>query len=179
MVAIKSLLLFTTTVLATAIPRDVHATGYELLYSDLVSLDQSVEALTAAVNAYTSGNGAAVFSAVSYVNETNRKGYYDAMSDRVAVQNFNDSLTISQYVSTPIAVDITTGVQAIIAKKDPLVANGLRQQVLDGLNLLVSDHETFSAAVAAKLNPAALLVAALPVVEIDAAIRTAIADFTL
>ncbi|KUJ06314.1 uncharacterized protein LY89DRAFT_769573 [Mollisia scopiformis] len=182
MLAIKSIiLLFTSAVLATSIPRDAHALGYELLYSDLVALDKSVNTLTAAVNAYTNGTeeAAPILAGVSYVNATNRKGYYDAMSDRVAVQNLNDSITIADYVADPIAVDITAGVAAIIQKKDPLVESGLPQQILDGLNLLVMDHETLSAAIAAKLDPAALVVAAVPVAEIDVAIRSAIADFEL
>lgn len=74
-------------------------------------------------------------------------------------------------------MDITDGIKALNAKREPLVNSGLRQQILDGLTLLVNDHETFSAAVGDKLNPLALLGAAVPVAEIDAVIRGAIANF--
>jgi hypothetical protein len=106
MVAIKSLLLFTTAAVAAVVHRDEHAKGYELLLSDLEALDGSVRDLTAAISAYQSGTveAAPIFAAVSYVNETNRKAYYDASSDRVALQNLNDSITISNYVGNPMSV---------------------------------------------------------------------------
>jgi hypothetical protein len=180
MVAIKSLLILTTTALAAVVTRDEHAKGYELLLSDLEALDGSVRDLTAAITAYTSGTveAASIFAAVSYVNETNRKGYYDASSDRVVLQNLNDSITISNYVGNPIATDIYAGLDALETKKEPLVAAGLRQGILDGLNLLVNDHDTLSAAIAQKLNLLSFLDAGGPVVGIDFAIRSAIADFS-
>lgn len=54
-------------------------------------------------------------------------------------------------------MDITNSVAATNAKKDLIVAAGYRQQILDGLNLLVGDHETLSAAIAVKLNPLTLV----------------------
>jgi len=185
MVAIKSssitsLLILISTVLSLHITRaPVHAQGFQLLYSDLMALDTSVNDLTAATVAYNSGNASPILAQVSHVNATNRKAYYDAMSDGVAVQNLDDSNTIVSYVSDPIAVDITNGVAALNDKKAPLVAAGYRQQVLDGLNLLVGDHETLSAAIAKKLDPLTLAAAAVPVAEIDLAVRSAIANFEL
>jgi len=56
---------------------------------------------------------------------------------------------------------------------------GLRQGILDGLNLLVNDHDTLSAAIGKKLNLVGFLSAGGPVVGIDLAIRKAIADFSV
>lgn len=60
--------------------------------------------LTAAVTAYQNGTveAAPIIAEVSHVNATNRKGYYDAKSDAVAVQNLNDSNTIVAYVADPM-----------------------------------------------------------------------------
>ena len=72
MVAVTSLFLLATTVISSAlITRDsTHATGYELIRSDLEALDHSVQFLTAAIDSYSSGTAEAapVFAGVSYVN---------------------------------------------------------------------------------------------------------------
>lgn len=104
MVALTLVLFYASTVLAAVISRDTpaHATGFELLYSDLMALDSSVKDLTAAVTAYTSGSIDPILAQVLHVNATNRKAYYDAMSDKVAVQNLDDSNTIVNYVTNPM-----------------------------------------------------------------------------
>ena len=71
----------------------------------------------------------------------------------IGTQNAADSSTIVNYVSNPIAVDIPNSVAALDAKKEPLVDSRLRQTILDGLNLLLDDHESLSAAIAEKLSP--------------------------
>lgn len=181
MINIKYLFIFATTALATATPSSTvvpgHSPGFELILSDLKQLDQSVRVLTAAINAFQSGTAQAtpIIQGVSYVNATNRNAYNDAK--KIGAQNLADSQTIVNYVANPIAVDIPNSVKALNAKKEPLVNAGLRQQVLDGLNLLVGDHESLSAAIAEKLSPLTILPAADPVVTIDLAIRSVIANF--
>jgi hypothetical protein len=69
-------------------------------------------------------------------------------------------------------------VKALNAKKKPLVAAGLKKQILDGLNLLLGDHESLSAAIAKKLSPITLIQAAGPTTTIDLAIREAITNFS-
>ena len=88
-----------------------------------------------------------------------------------------DSETIVNYVSDPIAVDIPNSVKALDMKKPELVEARLRDQVVSSLELLLSDHETLSQAVAEKLAPETLVQALVPVGVIDAAIRSGIAYF--
>ena len=59
------------------------------------------------------------------------------------------------------------------------MAAGLKKQILDGLNLLLGDHESLSAAIAKKLSPITLVGAAAPVTTIDLAIREAITNFSV
>ena len=69
--------------------------------------------------------------------------------------------------------------KALNAKKDPLVAAGLRERILDGLSLLLDDHESLSAAIAEKLSLLTLVGAAAPTATIDLAIREAITNFSI
>jgi len=84
-----------------------------------------------------------------------------------------------KYVTDPIVVDIPISVRTLNAKKAPLVGAGLKKQILSGLNLLLSDHGSLSAAIAKKLSPLTLVGAAAPVTTIDLAIREAITNFSV
>ncbi|RMY83863.1 hypothetical protein D0861_07226 [Hortaea werneckii] len=140
--------------------------GTDLLVNDLLRLDEAIKTITTAANSYTGGQEGyeAIRESFAEVNRTNRIAYRDAM-------------TIMP-LSDPIAPDITTAVDAVIAKKALIDEAGFRQETADGLNLISYDHDTLSlVAVAPKLNPLTIPAAAVPVLRIDLDWRRGVAAF--
>ncbi|KAI7572019.1 hypothetical protein KC343_g896 [Hortaea werneckii] len=140
--------------------------GTDLLVNDLLRLDEAIKTITTAANGYTGGQEGyeAIRESFAEVNRTNRIAYRDAM-------------TIMP-LSDPIAPDITTAVDAVIAKKSLIDEAGFRQETADGLNLISYDHDTLSlVAVAPKLNPLTIPAAAVPVLRIDLDWRRGVAAF--
>ena len=81
-------------------------------------------------------------------------------------------------VADPIQPDITTAVDALIAKKDLIDAAGLSKETADGLNLISYDHDTLSLfAVAPKLDLLTIPSAVAPVLHIDLDWRRGVAAF--
>lgn len=63
-------------------------------------------------------------------------------------------------------------------KKDLLIESGLKVPVLASLQLLKSDHETYSAQLESKIAPETLSEAETAVKKIDDAIQAEITDFS-
>ncbi|KAH6676459.1 hydrophobic surface binding protein A-domain-containing protein [Halenospora varia] len=177
MVAIRSLFLFATTTLAAVAPIK-RSVGSNLVLNDLVALDTSVKSLTATIQNYGGGvvEGSPILAAITAVHLSNRKAYTN--SQLIAHQSLADSQTLVSYVSSTLAKDIPAGVDALEAKKKEFVHSGLGSTVVNSLELLKNDHESLSAALASKLDPATLPEASVAVVTIDDAIKGGIAYFS-
>ncbi|TID14743.1 putative cell wall galactomanno protein [Venturia nashicola] len=147
----SSLLLAFTAYAVSIKARDVQ------LADDIYAIDAAVNALTENVNDYNSGSfpsglvdGIPILLDVVNIHLVNRKGYADAnLSPTLDSQ---DSITVVKSVTNSVAVDIPKSVDALKAKKSLFVAAGLTQIVIASLKLLKNDHDTFSAAVVAKLT---------------------------
>ncbi|WPG98695.1 Hypothetical protein R9X50_00148900 [Acrodontium crateriforme] len=144
------LYLFTFAPLAVASTlgrRDANA-----VYDDITGIDTAVRALTAAVNAYNGGilQSQPVFDRTLAVHNSNRQGFADA----TASSSFSeaDSKRIVDHVSNSVGISIPESAKAIEAKK-PLFDDAQLSSVIEStIQLLKSDHETFSAAVGTKLT---------------------------
>ncbi|KAI7153004.1 hypothetical protein KC349_g8645 [Hortaea werneckii] len=158
--------------------RHRYKSGTDLLVNDLLRLDEAIKTITTAANNYTGGQEGyeAIRESFAEVNRTNRIAYRDAMT--IMPQTIEESNQIISIVSDPIAPDITTAVDAVIAKKTLIDEAGFRQETADGLNLISYDHDTLSlVAVAPKLNPVTIPAAAVPVLRIDLDWRRGVAAF--
>ncbi|CAK4033682.1 Hypothetical predicted protein [Lecanosticta acicola] len=179
MVSFTSLLTcVTAAALAFASPLDERDAGTDLLIQDLLRLDRAINTITTAANGYTGGQAdyQPIRESFAEVNRTNRIAYYDAMT--IAPQSIPDSDRIIAVVADPIQPDITTAVNALIAKKALIDAAGLSEETADGLNLISSDHDTLSlVAVAPKLDPATIPAATPPVLHIDLDWRRGVVAF--
>lgn len=144
----KSLVLFAATALATITLRDPPA----LIMSDLVALDNSVNTLRTSIDSYTGGliSATLVLLAGAGVHLTNRKCYYDAMA--IPNQNAPDSYTIIKYVNDTLCEDIPNSVTALEEKYDLVEKDGLTAEFKSALELLKSDHDTFSAVLKGKAS---------------------------
>ncbi|KAI6829847.1 hypothetical protein KC340_g12179 [Hortaea werneckii] len=158
--------------------RHRYKSGTDLLVNDLLRLDEAIKTITTAANNYTGGQEGyeAIRESFAEVNRTNRIAYRDAMT--IMPQTIEESNQIISIVSDPIAPDITTAVDAVIAKKSLIEEAGFRRETADGLNLISYDHDTLSlVAVAPKLNPLTIPAAAVPVLRIDLDWRRGVAAF--
>ncbi|KAK4496501.1 hypothetical protein PRZ48_012481 [Zasmidium cellare] len=176
MVSFTTLITFAT--LAFASPIIERDAGTDLLINDLLRLDNAIKTITTAANGYTGGQAAyqPIRESFAEVNRTNRIAYYDAMT--INPQSIPESNRIIAVVASPIAPDITTAVNALIAKKSLIDAAGLSKETADGLNLISYDHDTLSlVAVAPKLNPATIPAATPPVLQIDLDWRRGVVAF--
>ncbi|PVH87465.1 hypothetical protein DL98DRAFT_525511 [Cadophora sp. DSE1049] len=175
MVFIKSLLLFTTTALAAAIPSSPSA---KLIYSDLVALDKSVLALKSAIQSYTGGllTATPILGGVTAVHLANRKAYTDALL--IPNATLADSQIIVDFVSDTLAKHIPESVDILEGKKSLFEKDQLEGTVLGSLELLKYDHDTLSAALVEKVDPRVLPQAKVAVKVIDDALDGGIATFS-
>ncbi|EME81730.1 uncharacterized protein MYCFIDRAFT_87104 [Pseudocercospora fijiensis CIRAD86] len=178
MLSWSSLFLLATSALTLATPLRTRDAGTTLLVNDLLRLDRAIRTITYAAGNYTGGQAAyqPIRESFAEVNRTNRIAYYDAMT--IDPQNFAESNQIIAVVANPIAPDITQAVNALIAKKALIDAAGLSKETADGLNLISYDHDTLSLeAVAPKLDPTTIPIAAGPVLQIDLDWRRGVVAF--
>lgn len=178
----NTLLLCVTAVSALAIDKRDPAT----LISDVHNIDVGVNALSADVAAYNGGSfptgildSSPILVDVIAIHLANRKGYADALASPVLSEA--DSNAVVNYTIATVGNDIPAGVQLLMSKKAVFQAVGLDGTVVDSLTLLKSDHDSFSAALSAKLTtPTAEEKAAASgvVAKIDQALAMGIAYFS-
>lgn len=183
----RLLLLFVTTVSTLSVSRRdlVSNTATATLIQDITNINDGVLGLTSAVDAFPganlltlAANGILVLADVADIHVVNRKGYVDALGapDLDATQ----SKEIVDHTVATVGDSIPAGVVALKGKKQAFVDAGLVATVVASLELLKSDHESFSAALISKLNGSAETEAeGLAVVaKIDQALQDGINDFS-
>jgi hypothetical protein len=141
-----SLLILSPLALASITKRDAKA-----VYDDISGIDSAVRNLTTILNAYQGGipESGPIFDATLAIHAVNRKGYADA----VASPKFTaaESKQIVDHVNDSVGVSIPICVKAIEDKKPLFDQASLTSLVKATIDLLKSDHETFSLATGAKL----------------------------
>jgi hypothetical protein len=144
-----SSLLACTAAAATLQSRDIITA--ETLISDIKGIDDGVNALTASIEAYNGGLIAElpIGADIAAIHIANRKGYVDA-NLRATPFNADDSTAIVEYTASSVGVDIPASVNVLKAKYD--VFEDQKDVILAGLKLLKNDHDTFSAALVAKIT---------------------------
>ncbi|KXT00066.1 hypothetical protein AC578_5799 [Pseudocercospora eumusae] len=171
-----TLLLLAPLALASTIQK--RATAQDV-NNDITGIDRAVRMLTAAVIAYQGGiqESEPVFAAVLAIHAVNRKGFADAN----AAPSFTsaESQAIVDNVNNSVGVSIPASVTATEAKKPLFDDAELTSLVKATIDLLKSDHETFSAAVGSKLSPDQLVPGALAAGKIDAVLQGASLFYTL
>jgi hypothetical protein len=159
---------------ATIAPRDANA-----VYNDITGIDTAVRKLTAALTSYNGGilQSQPVFDASIAIHAINRKGFADA----TASSSFSsaDSKRIVDHTNASVGKSIPASVKVLEAKK-PLFDQAQVSSVIEATILLLkNDHETFSAAVGAKLSvdqaPAGVVAAG----KIDAVLQEAAAYYAV
>lgn len=125
--------------------------------SDIKAIDSGVQSLTAHVSSYSSGNfitglvnGVLVLGDVVDIHLSNRKGYLDATT--ASKFTADDSTAIVNVVSSTVAIDIPNSVNVLKSKREQFKQAFLTPVVIASLELLLYDHDTFSAAVLDKLT---------------------------
>jgi hypothetical protein len=121
------------------------------VYDDISGIDTAVRQLTTVLNAYQGGilESRAIFDATLAIHAVNRKGYADANAS--AKFDAAESKQIVDHVNDSVGVSIPICVQAIETKKPLFDEAKLTSLVKATIDLLKSDHETFSLATGAKL----------------------------
>ncbi|KAH6723298.1 hydrophobic surface binding protein A-domain-containing protein [Leptodontidium sp. MPI-SDFR-AT-0119] len=175
MVSVKTFFLFATTTLAAAIPSSPSA---KLIYSDLVALDNSVLSLKSSIENYTGGllTATPILGGITAVHLANRKAYTDALIIHKAT--LSDSKIIVDFVSDTLAKHIPQSVDILESKKELFEKDQLEGTVVGSLKLLKYDHDTLSAALVEKVDPAVLPQAKVAVEVIDDALDSGIATFS-
>ncbi|KAM3414870.1 hypothetical protein BST61_g10013 [Cercospora zeina] len=164
--------------LAIAAPLQKRETAQEV-NNDITGIDTAVRQLTAAVEAYQGGieESSPIFDAALAVHAINRKGFADAN----AAPRFTseESRIIVENVENSVGVSIPAGVEVIKAKKPLFDVAELSSLVKATIDLLKSDHETFSLAVGAKLSPDQVLPGGVAAGKIDLVLQGASLFYTL
>lgn len=127
----------------------------DTLNQDVLNIHNAVLANQAATSNYNSGDpvtglveGTPVLATVGAIHVVNRKGFADAnLSGPV---NQADTNRIVTTVENTVGVSIPKAVDILVSKKPNFVASGQQQVTIASLQLLLNDHDTFSAALVAK-----------------------------
>lgn len=145
---LATILLATTVTCATLSRR----TAQEV-YDSITAIDTAVRHLTDTLNAYQGGinQSIPVFDASTYIHSVNRAGF--ALATASAPFSQPDSQRIVAHTNNTVAVSIPNGVTILEAKKPLFDAAQLSSIVGAYVKLLRYDHDTFSAAIGAKLTP--------------------------
>jgi hypothetical protein len=132
--------------LGSIIPRDAKS-----VYDAISGIDAAVRKLTSALEAYQGGilESQPIFEASLAIHAVNRKGY--AAANASPAFNAAESKQIVDHVNESVGLSIPISVKAIEAKKKLFDEAKLTSLVKATIDLLKSDHETFSLATGAKL----------------------------
>jgi len=152
MLSIRTFTLLLATASAITLPKHDANT----LVQDVANINKGVLDTTAAVNAFNGGDistsvveGTPVLAGVAETHDANRKGFVDALASNFLSES--DSERVIHYVEDTVGYTIPEGIKAIEAKKPQFIEAGFDPLIIASLELLLSDHDTFSAAVATKL----------------------------
>ncbi|KAI4715902.1 hypothetical protein E4T48_07920 [Aureobasidium sp. EXF-10727] len=123
----------------------------QTLISDIKGIDDGVNALTASIEAYNGGliDELPIGADIAAIHVANRKGFVDA-NLRATPFNAEDSTAIVEYTASSVGVDIPASVNVLKSKYDVFASQ--KDIILAGLKLLKNDHDTFSAALVAKIT---------------------------
>ena len=146
---------------------------------DITGIDVAVRRLTAALNAYNGGiqQSSPVFNASIAIHAINRQGFVDANASPAFTSS--ESKEIVDNVNQSVGVSIPESVKVIEAKK-PLFDNAqLTSLVKATIDLLKSDHETFSLATGAKLSLDQVAAGLAAAGKIDAVLQGASLFYTV
>lgn len=127
----------------------------DTLYQDITNINNAVLANQAATAAFNGGNivttlieGTPVLASVAAIHVVNRKGFADAnLSGPI---DEADTQRIVDHTVDTVGNSIPAAVSLLVSKKQQFVASGQQQVTLASLQLLLNDHDTFSAALLAK-----------------------------
>ena len=141
--------------------------------NDITGINTAVLKLTAALNAYSGGitQSEPVFDASIAIHAVNRQGFANA----AASQSFTsvESKRIVDHVNDSVGISIPASVTILEAKK-PLFDQAEVSSVIEAtVELLKSDHETFSTAVGAKLSADQVGAGVAAAGKIDAVLQAA------
>lgn len=155
MLALKTLLLTTLTYASPIAIHSASSTAADTLVQDVTNIHHGVLANQAFTAVYTGGDlvtslveGTPVLATVADIHIVNRKGYVDAnVSPKL---DEGDTQRLFDHVRDTVGVSIPSDIQTVIEQKTAFEYSGMGPLVLAGLQLLINDHDTFSAAVEAK-----------------------------
>lgn len=141
---------------AAGFPLSKRGTAQDVI-GDINAIESGVESLTTHVSSYNSGslatslvNGVPILVDVVDIHVSNRKGYVDATT--ASTFSASDSSAIVNTVSSTVAKSIPNSVDVLKSKKPAFQQAGLTPVIIASLELLLNDHDTFSAAVLSKLT---------------------------
>ncbi|KAL3419447.1 hypothetical protein PVAG01_09669 [Phlyctema vagabunda] len=167
MVLLISFLAFST----VAIAAPLSLVTPDTLINDIGMIDKGVLSLTGHLQTYQGGllGSAPILADITAIHLANRKGLLDANIATPA--NSVDSNRVVDYTFATVGVDIPNSVEVLKGKKAAFDAAGLTTLVEAGLVLLKYDHDTFSAALLAKISSDALPRGQVVVKQIDDALQ--------
>lgn len=187
-----------------AVPQAILPTG-QTVKQDIINIHNAVLALDATIQAYNGSpfptslvDGTPVLLGIAKIHEVNRAGFRHALAALpFSVSDSNDVInavtdtgksphphpTVSQRLTSAVNISIPA-TTAHTKEKLPEFKKGLLTPVvIASLTLLLSDHDTFSAATLSKVNPgvgeAKIKEGADGVANIHNAIQDAIVYYTL
>ena len=145
----------------------------QAVYKDISNIDAAVRKLTAVLTAYNGGilQSKPTFDASIDIHNVNRQGFADA----TASSSFTsaESKRIVDHVNESVGKSIPASVKVLEAKK-PLFDQAQVSSLVEAtIQLLKSDHETFSAAVGAKLSADQVAPGVAAAGKIDAVLQEA------
>lgn len=153
-----SLVSLVTAIIApiAASPLSKRGTAQDVI-SDINAINSGVLSLTGHVSSYNSGafptglvGGVPILADVVDIHVSNRKGYLDATT--ASKFSADDSDAIVNTVSSTVVTSIPNSVDVLKSKKQVFQQALLTPVVIASLELLLNDHDTFSAAVVDKLT---------------------------
>ena len=154
LLCVSVLAAFTTSI--TASPVVKRGTAQDII-SDVNAIDSGVKTQTSDVSSFNSGsfpasllNGVPIFVDVVSIHVSNRKGFLDATT--ASTFSEDDSIAIVHTVENTVVVSIPNAVNILKSKKQLFEEAGQTPVVIASLELLLNDHDTFSAAVLEKLT---------------------------
>jgi len=159
---------------AASLPRDILPTG-QIVKQDVINIHNAVLALDNTINSYQGVplptslvEGTPVLLGVAEIHKVNRAGFRHALAalpftvedsrdviDAVVDTGTYRSIYFSQeLIGSLVNVSIPKSTQDLKAKVDAFKQGGLVPVVVASLTLLLSDHDTFSAATLVKIDQA-------------------------
>lgn len=169
----------TTLILSTAASILALSPQTQIVYDDITLIDKNVLNLIDATEAYQGGLLAQAPIAIDFVptHLATRKGFYDSLLLPGTLQD-SDAQALVDHVNATLAQDNPRAVETLISKKGLIEEVGDEALIQAGIQLLLSDHLSFSKEVL-KRTPSELLPEAESVVDvITVALRRGVEAFS-